>query len=99
MAQHAGTWDKTFPASDLVQHRKVSLTNRLGINIVADMYMPRDLDPSRRYPALIVGHPYGGVKEQTSGLYAQTMTVILSPGSSVLHKRQADALLLALPTN
>jgi fermentation-respiration switch protein FrsA (DUF1100 family) len=72
-AQHAGTWDKVFPESDLVQHRKVSYVNRLGIKLVADMYMPRSMDTSRRYPALIVGHPYGGVKEQSSGLYAQAM--------------------------
>ncbi len=72
-AQYAGAWDKTFPQSDLVDHRKVSYANRLGINLVADMYSPKNLDASRTYPALIVGHPYGGVKEQTSGLYAQTM--------------------------
>ncbi|EMS97420.1 hypothetical protein H009_11951 [Agrobacterium tumefaciens str. Cherry 2E-2-2] len=72
-AQYAGTWDKTFKQSDRVEHRKVSYVNRLGINLVADMYVPKDLDTSRRHPALIVGHPYGGVKEQTAGLYAQTM--------------------------
>lgn len=72
-AQYAGTWDKTFPKSDRVDHRKVSYTNRLGINLVADMYIPRSIDASQRHPALIVGHPYGGVKEQTAGLYAQTM--------------------------
>lgn len=72
-AQYAGTWDKTFPQSDRVDHRKVSFANRLGINLVADMYVPKNIDGSRRHPALIVGHPYGGVKEQTAGLYAQTM--------------------------
>ncbi|MDX8510425.1 alpha/beta hydrolase [Mesorhizobium captivum] len=72
-AQYAGTWDKTFPQSDLVDHRKVSYANRLGINLVADMYVPKNIDTARRHPALIVGHPYGGVKEQTAGLYAQTM--------------------------
>lgn len=72
-AQYAGTWDKTFPQSDRVDHRKVSYTNRLGINLVADMYVPKDIDASQRHPALVVGHPYGGVKEQTAGLYAQTM--------------------------
>jgi len=72
-AQYAGTWDKTFAQSERVQHRKVSYVNRLGINLVADMYIPKDIDTSRRHPALIVGHPYGGVKEQTAGLYAQTM--------------------------
>jgi fermentation-respiration switch protein FrsA (DUF1100 family) len=67
------TWDKTFPQSTRVDHQKVSFYNRLGIQLVADLYLPRGLDGSRRHPAIIVGHPYGGVKEQTSGLYAQTM--------------------------
>lgn len=66
-------WDKTFPQSSRVDHQKVSFYNRLGIQLVADLYVPRSLDGSRRYPAIIVGHPFGGVKEQTSGLYAQTM--------------------------
>ena len=64
-------WDKTFPRSKKVDHRKVSFKNRLGIDLVADLY-----SPERRRglsSALIVGHPFGGVKEQTSGLYAQTM--------------------------
>src|SRR5438309_1542205 len=72
-AQCDGGWDKTFPQSDRVDHRKVSYNNRLGITLVADMYVPKDIDRSRRHPALVVGHPFGGVKEQTSGLYAQTM--------------------------
>jgi uncharacterized protein len=66
-------WDKTFPQSARVDHQKVSFYNRLGIQLVADLYVPKGLDRSRRYPAIIVGHPFGGVKEQTSGLYAQTM--------------------------
>lgn len=72
-AQETLAWDKTFPQSTRVDHQKVSFNNRLGINLVADLYVPNDLDRSRRHPAIIVGHPYGGVKEQTSGLYAQTM--------------------------
>lgn len=72
-AQYAGAWDKTFPRSEAVGHRKVSYRNRLGIELVADLYTPRNLTAGQRYPALIVGHPYGGVKEQTSGLYAQAM--------------------------
>lgn len=66
-------WDKTFPQSALVNHEKVSFYNRLGINLVADLYVPKKLDRAKRSPAIIVGHPFGGVKEQTSGLYAQTM--------------------------
>lgn len=66
-------WDKTFPRSALVTHEKVSFYNRLGIHLVADLYVPKSLDRTKRAPAIIVGHPFGGVKEQTSGLYAQTM--------------------------
>jgi uncharacterized protein len=72
-AQANLAWDKTFPKSDRVDHQKVSFYNRLGITLVADMYVPKNLERSRRHPALVVGHPFGGVKEQTSGLYAQTM--------------------------
>ena len=72
-AQDTAVWDKTFPKSALVNHEKVSFDNRLGIKLVADLYVPRNLDRTKRAPAIIVGHPYGGVKEQTSGLYAQTM--------------------------
>ncbi|MGF6549489.1 alpha/beta hydrolase [Paraburkholderia youngii] len=72
-AQGTLAWDKTFPQSDRVDQAKVRFYNRLGINLVADMYVPRNLDRSRQSPAIIVGHPFGGVKEQTSGLYAQHM--------------------------
>src|SRR5688572_8785512 len=72
-AQSSLAWDKTFPRNPKVAHQKVTFFNRLGINLVADLYIPRNVDRSRRHPAIIVGHPYGGVKEQTSGLYAQTM--------------------------
>lgn len=64
-------WDKTFPRNRKVDHKKVSFTNRYGIELVAEMYSPKRLRSRAR--ALIVGHPFGGVKEQTSGLYAQTM--------------------------
>lgn len=66
-------WDKTFPPSDKVTVEKVSFYNRLGINLVADLYVPKNLDRSKKSAAIIVGHPYGAVKEQSSGLYAQTM--------------------------
>ena len=66
-------WDKTFPKSDRVDQRKVSYTNRLGIRLVADLYVPQNIGPSRRHAALVVGPPYGAVKEQASGLYAQAM--------------------------
>ncbi|MGI8387623.1 alpha/beta hydrolase [Robertmurraya sp. P23] len=67
------TWDKTFPQSNKVTVEKVSYTNRLGINIVADMYLPKNLNRSKKAPAIIVGPPFSGVKEQTAGLYAQEM--------------------------
>jgi uncharacterized protein len=66
-------WDKTFPQSDKVIHQKVSFNNRLGINLVADLYLPKNIDRSKRHPAIVVGGPYGAVKEQSSGLYAQAM--------------------------
>lgn len=64
---------KTFPQSDKVTEEKVSFKNRVLITVVGDMYIPKNLDNSKKYPALVVGHPFGGVKEQTSGLYAQKM--------------------------
>src|SRR5688500_7511465 len=72
-AQSTLGWDKTFAQSARVAHQKVTFYNRLGINLVGDLYVPRNVDRSRRHAAIIVGHPYGGVKEQASGLYAQTM--------------------------
>ena len=72
-AQQNLAWDKTFPQSDRVDHQKVTYVNRLGITLVADLYIPKNIDQSTKLPALVVGHPFGGVKEQTAGLYAQTM--------------------------
>ncbi len=64
-------WDKTFPKSDLVEHSKVTFHNRYGITLVADMYVPKDAEG--KLPAIAVSGPFGAVKEQTSGLYAQHM--------------------------
>lgn len=66
-------WDKTFPQSPNVIHQKVSFNNRLGITLVADLYLPKNLDRSKKHPAIVVGGPYGAVKEQSAGLYAQAM--------------------------
>ena len=66
-------WDKTFSKSDKVIHEKVTYRNRYGITVAADMYLPKTIDKSKTYPALLVGTPYGGVKEQGAGIYAQTM--------------------------
>jgi len=65
-------WDKVFPKSDRVDHEKVSFTNRYGITLAGDLYLPKDRGQGAM-PALAVGGPFGAVKEQSSGLYAQTM--------------------------
>jgi fermentation-respiration switch protein FrsA (DUF1100 family) len=70
--QLSQSWDKTFPKSDRVDHQKVSFQNRYGITLVGDLYLPKD-HSGRRLPALAVAGPFGAVKEQSSGLYAQTM--------------------------
>ena len=64
-------WDKTFPQSDKVNHSKVTFHNRYGITLAADMYTPKNA--SGKLPAIAVCGPFGAVKEQCSGLYAQTM--------------------------
>ncbi|MCC8077074.1 MAG: alpha/beta hydrolase [Oscillospiraceae bacterium] len=64
-------WDKTFPKSDNVNHSKVTFHNRYGITLAADLYVPKDAQG--RLPAIAVCGPFGAVKEQSSGLYAQTM--------------------------
>ena len=64
-------WDKVFPKSDKVNHRKVTFHNRYGITLAADLYEPKSTEG--RLPAIAVCGPFGAVKEQSSGLYAQTM--------------------------
>lgn len=64
-------WDKTFAQSDKVNHRKVTFHNRYGITLAADLYEPKDY--AGKLPAIAVCGPFGAVKEQCSGLYAQTM--------------------------
>lgn len=64
-------WDKVFPKSDKVNHSKVTFRNRYGITLAADMYVPKNADG--KLPAIAVSGPFGAVKEQSSGLYAQTM--------------------------
>lgn len=65
-------WDKTFPQSDRVNHAKVVFRNRYGIALAADLYVPKQA-AAGRLPAIAVCGPFGAVKEQSSGLYAQTM--------------------------
>ena len=64
-------WDKTFPKSDKVDHSKVTFVNRYGITLAADMYKPKGTTGKR--PAIAVCGPFGAVKEQAAGLYAQEM--------------------------
>ena len=66
-------WDKTFPKSEKVSHRKVTFRNRYGIELAADMYTPLTAHEGERLAALAVTGPFGAVKEQSSGLYAQHM--------------------------
>lgn len=64
-------WDKTFPKSDKVNHKKVTFHNRYGITLAADMYIPKNAEG--RLAAIAVAGPFGAVKEQASGLYAQEL--------------------------
>ena len=64
-------WDKTFPQNQNVEHEKVTFHNRYGITLVADMYKPKNA--KGKLPAIAVSGPFGAVKEQSSGLYAQTL--------------------------
>lgn len=64
-------WDKTFAKSEKVDHSKVTFVNRYGITLAADMYVPKGAEG--KLPAIAVSGPFGAVKEQCSGLYAQTM--------------------------
>ena len=67
----AQEWDKVFPKSDKVDHRKVTFHNRYGITLAADLYTPKGAEG--KLPAIAVSGPFGAVKEQSSGLYAQKM--------------------------
>ncbi len=68
-------WDKVFPKSENVEHSKITFHNRFGITLVADLYIPKidSLKVNGKYPAIAVSGPFGAVKEQSSGLYAQTL--------------------------
>ena len=68
-------WDKVFPKSDKVEHKKVTFKNHFGIELAADLYIPKDTSrkANGKFPAIAVSGPFGAVKEQSSGLYAQHM--------------------------
>lgn len=65
-------WDKTFPKSNKVDHQKVTFKNRYGITLAADLYLPKNRG-NQKLAAIALSGPFGAVKEQASGLYAQTM--------------------------
>ena len=71
---NAKTWDKTFPKSDKVTVQKVEFKNRFGITLVGDLYTPKSINKGDKLPAIAVSGPFGAVKEQSSGLYAQTLS-------------------------
>lgn len=64
-------WDKVFPKNDKVEHSKATFHNRYGITLAADVYVPKNAEG--KLPAIAVSGPFGAVKEQSSGLYAQKM--------------------------
>ncbi|ECQ8137268.1 TPA: alpha/beta hydrolase [Campylobacter upsaliensis] len=66
-------WDKTFPKSSKVLHQKVTFHNRYGITLAADLYLPKNLSKDSKLPAIALSGPFGAVKEQSSGLYAQIL--------------------------
>lgn len=66
-------WDKTFPKSPKVLHQKVTFHNRYGITLAADLYLPKHLSKDSKLPAIALSGPFGAVKEQSSGLYAQIL--------------------------
>ena len=66
-------WDKVFPKSNNVTIQKVHFNNRFGINLVGDLYIPKTINKDEKLPAIAISGPFGAVKEQASGLYAQTL--------------------------
>lgn len=67
------TWDKTFKKSDSVDVKKVTFKNRYGIELAGDLYTPKNIKKGEKLPAIAISGPFGAVKEQASGLYAQTL--------------------------
>ncbi|SNB80312.1 Alpha/beta hydrolase family protein [Pseudomonas sp. URIL14HWK12:I8] len=94
------TWDKTFPKSDKVDHQKVTFKNRYGITLAADVDIPKNRG-NQRLAAIVVGGPFGAVKEQVSGLYAQTMAergfVTLAFGASYTGESSGEPRNVASP--
>lgn len=72
-ANTQGKWDKIFAKSNKVEVQKVSFKNRYGITLVGDLYIPKDIPNNAKLPAIALSGPFGAVKEQASGFYAQTL--------------------------
>ena len=66
-------WDKVFPKSDKVNIERVTFKNRFGIELAGDLYTPKTMNKDDKLPAIAISGPFGAVKEQSSGLYAQTL--------------------------
>lgn len=71
--QKSNDWDKTFKKDENVNIKKVTFKNRYGIELVGDLYTPKDIKKDKKYPAIAISGPFGAVKEQASGLYAQAL--------------------------
>ena len=82
-------WDKVFPKSENVCHEKVSFKNRYGIELAADLYKP--LDNDSKLPAIACSGPFGAVKEQVSGLYAQKLAEMGFLTMHLIHHLQVKA--------
>ena len=72
-AKNNADWDKVFQKSKKVNVKKVEFKNRYGITLIGDIYLSKDLKKGKKYPAIAISGPFGAVKEQSSGLYAQTL--------------------------
>jgi len=73
IANAKNKWDKTFPKSNKVNVTRIEFHNRFGIKLVGDLYVPKNIKSNEKLPAIAVSGPFGAVKEQASGLYAQTL--------------------------
>lgn len=71
--QKSNDWDKTFKKDENVNIKKVTFKNRYGIELVGDLYTPKDIKKDKKYAAIAISGPFGAVKEQASGLYAQAL--------------------------
>ncbi len=72
-AKNSNNWDKVFTKSQKVDVKKVEFKNRFGITLVGDLYIPKNIEKDAKLPSIAISGPFGAVKEQASGLYAQTL--------------------------